>query len=72
MAEPARPLSPAPAYDPVRDLATVLHGALRQGFHQPAARQAIERLKRELGITEYDLASDIERAVRGRREASRG
>ena len=51
-------------YDPYRDLATVLHGAIRQGFWGPAAKAAIGRLCEQLDVTEYTLASQIELALR--------
>jgi hypothetical protein len=56
----------AETYDPVRDLATVLHAALRQGFWGPAARGAIERLRHQLGLGDAVLASDIEETLRHR------
>lgn len=48
---------PEPAYDPARDLATVLHAAMRQGFWSPAARGAIERLRHRLSAGAGRLAA---------------
>ena len=66
----------AEAYDPVRDLAVLLHAALRQGFWQPAARGSIARLQDRLEIGDSMLASDIETRLAvvlnraGRRQAA--
>jgi hypothetical protein len=55
----------AEAYEPVWDLAVLLHAALRQGFWQPAARGSIARLADQLQIGDSMLASDIEARLRG-------
>jgi hypothetical protein len=62
----------AEAYDPIRDLATLLHAAMRQGFWSPAPRGAIERLRHQLGLGDAPLASDLEETLRHRLSASRG
>jgi hypothetical protein len=52
-------------YDPARDLAIVLTGALRQGFHSPGVVIALRRLREELGLhAEHPFVSDVEAAVR--------
>jgi len=71
MAEPAPVPAASPVYDPLRDLAAVLHGAMRQGYHQPAARAAIARLRDKLGLDDHALASDIEAALRNRQGTAR-
>jgi hypothetical protein len=66
----------AERYDPVRDLAVLLHAALRQGHWAPAALGAIRRLEHELEAGEFTLAIDIEAKLRakldraGRRQAA--
>lgn len=59
-----------PEYDPTRDLATLLHAAVRQGSWGPAVRGALDRLERELGLTSHCLASDIEETLRLRGSAA--
>jgi hypothetical protein len=54
----------AEPYDPARDLAVLLHAAVRQGSWSPAARGAIGRLARELDIGDYAVASDVETRLR--------
>jgi hypothetical protein len=54
------------AYDPVRDLAVLLHAALRQGHWGPAALGALRRLEEHLAPAGgFALASDIEARLRG-------
>lgn len=51
---------PRPCYDPTRDLAVLVHAAVRQGFWQPSARGSVVRLQEELGFTDYATPSDVE------------
>jgi hypothetical protein len=55
----------AEVYDPVRDLAVLLHAAIRQGFWSPAPRGSIARLQEKLDIGDYTMASDVEIRLRG-------
>lgn len=64
-------------YDPARDLAVLLHAALRQGHWQPAALGSLRRLQEHVAHAgEFTLASDIEIRLRevlslaGRRQAA--
>jgi hypothetical protein len=61
-----RPRDAREAYDPARDLAVLLHEALRQGHWGPAAAGALRRLGEHLAPAgEFALASDIEARLRG-------
>jgi len=52
-------------YDPTRDLAVLLHAALRQGHWGPAALGALRRLEEHVAYAgEFALASDIEARLR--------
>jgi hypothetical protein len=66
MAEPARLVRAQDVYCPVRDLAAVLHGALRRGAHPPAVLGALRRLEEGLEVDESMLASAIEARIRAR------
>jgi hypothetical protein len=57
-------MAEAGPYDPARDLAVLLHAAVRQGFWSPAARGSIGRLARELDVGDFTMASDVETRLR--------
>ncbi len=60
-----RPADARQVYDPARDLAVLVHAALRQGHWGPAALGALRRLEEHLAYAgEFTLASDIETRLR--------